>query len=63
MWRLQKDDKLVANGWRGIDINAALQRRQSAILAGNNVDFRLIDVLSVSEQRQRFLLGAILQSS
>jgi hypothetical protein len=63
MWRVQKGDKLVAHGWRGIDVNAARQRRQSAILAGNNVDFRLIDVLSVSEQRQRFLLGAILQSS
>ena len=44
---------------RGIDINAALQRRQSSILGVHDIDFRLIDALSVSEQRNRFLLGTI----
>jgi hypothetical protein len=58
MWRVQKSDKLVAHRWRGIDINAALQRRQSAMFGGNNVDFRLIHALAVViEQRNRLLLG------
>src|SRR5208283_4605218 len=53
MWRVQKGDKLVAHCWRGIDINSALQRRQSAMFAGNNVDFRLIHALAVViEQRE-----------
>src|SRR5271157_746572 len=60
MWRVQKGDKLVAYCWRGIDINAALQRRQSAMFAGNNVDFRLIHALAVViEQRNRLLLGKL----
>jgi len=58
MWCMQKGDKLVAYYWRGIDINAALQRHQSAMLAGNNVDFRLIHAFAVViEQRNRLLLG------
>ena len=58
MWRVQKGDKLIAHCRRGIDINAALQRRQSAMFAGNNVDFRLIHALAVViEQRNRLLLG------
>jgi len=58
MRRVQKGDKLVAHCGRGIDINAALQRRQSAMFAGNNVDFRLIHALAVViEQRNRLLLG------
>ncbi len=62
MWRLQKGDKLVAHCWRGIDINAALQRRQSAMFAGNNVDFRLIHGLAVViEQRTWLLLGKMLR--
>jgi hypothetical protein len=52
MWRVQKGDKLVAHCWRGIDINAALQRRQSAMFAGNNVDFRLIDPVGVATQHE-----------
>ena len=60
MWRVQKGDKPVAYGWRGIDINAALQRRQSSVLAGNSVDFRLINaLLVVIEQRNRLLLGKL----
>jgi hypothetical protein len=58
MWRVQKGDKLVAHCRRGIDINAALQRRQGAMFAGNNVDFRLIHALAVViQQRNRLLLG------
>ena len=45
MWRVQKGDKLVAYCWRGIDINAAVQRRQSAMFAGDNVDFRPMNIL------------------
>src|SRR5208337_2048321 len=63
MWRVQQLEKPVAHCWRGIDINAALQRRQSAILGVHDIDFRLIDALSVSVQRQRFLLGVISQAS
>jgi len=55
---MQKGNKLVAYCWRGIDINAARQRRQRAMFAGNNVDFRLIYVLAVViEQGNRLLLG------
>ncbi len=49
MWRVQQGDKFVAHGWRGIDINAALQRHQSAIRGVNDIDFQLFDALSVSE--------------
>ena len=54
---MQEGDKLVAYCWRGIDINAALQRCQSAMFVGNNVDFRLIYALAVViEQGNRLLL-------
>src|SRR5208337_2506642 len=57
MWRAQKGNKLVAYCWRGIDINAALQRHQSAMFVGNNIDFRLIHAFAVViEQRNRLLL-------
>jgi hypothetical protein len=54
MWRVQKGNQLVAHCGRGIDINAAPQRRQSAMFAGNNVDFRIIRAFAVViEQRYR----------
>ena len=56
MWRVQKRDKLVAYCGRGIDINAAIQSRQNAMFAGNNLDFWLIHALVVViEQRNRLL--------
>ena len=63
MCLVQKGDKLVAHCGRGIDINAALQRHQSAMFAGN-VDFRLIHALVVViEQRYRLLLGKMARIS
>ena len=50
MWLVQKGDKLIAYCGRGIDIDPALQRRQSALFAGNDVDFRLIDSVGVATQ-------------
>src|SRR5208282_371117 len=50
MRRVQKGDKLVAYCWRGIDVNPTVQGRQCAILAGDGLYSRLLDIFATVAQ-------------